>query len=159
MNKLISFISAFIVVACLASCGGNNQSQQSSDLERREAELKKREDSLRIVEQQQTEQRRKQKENTQVKQDVTPQTRTFTTNKSTFDYEEALNYCYTIGYKDGSSSKVHSNPEWSRQIDIKDFEAVWVYLYGVPTSTDEAKEAYDACFEKYMQGHNEAFYQ
>ncbi len=40
----------------------------------------------------------------------------------TFDYEEALNYCYTIGYKDGSSSKVHSNPEWSRQIDIKDFE-------------------------------------
>lgn len=57
MVRLFNYISAFIAVVCLASCNGNNQSQQISDLEKREAELQKREDSLRIVEQQQVEQR------------------------------------------------------------------------------------------------------
>lgn len=132
----------------LASCGGNNQSQQASDLDKREAELQKREDSLRIVERQQEEQR---------KQSKSSAVKTFKTNKGNIPYEKAFDYCYELGYKHGIVSRNNSMPMHSRESDMKNFESMWTGLYGIPTSTEESRKAYEACFENYKKGYDETF--
>ncbi len=152
INKVVSFMLAFVAIICFASCGANNQSQQTSDLDRREAELQKREDSLRIVAQQLEE------ENAKFKQKETKEERTFTTNKGTFSYERTLNHCYTMGYSDGSGARTNTLPQETYQRNLEDFESIWTSVYGVPTSTEEAREAYEASFERYKEGLNEAFY-
>ncbi len=145
MKQPKTFAGLFLAVAlCLASCGNNNQAKQNSELKTEDAELQERIKQL-------------EDENAKLKQNATPAVKTFTTNKGTFNYDEALNYCYTIGYKDGSSARVNSSPQYIRERDMEGFESTWTCLYGVPTSTEEAREAYKACFEKYKQGHNEAF--
>lgn len=151
---------AFVAIICFASCGANNQSQQTSDLDRREAELQKREDSLRIVAQQLEEENAKfkQKETKEEKTSTTKEERTFTTNKGTFSYERTLNHCYTMGYSNGSGARTNTLPQETYQRNLEDFESIWTSVYGVPTSTEEAREAYEASFERYKEGLNEAFY-
>lgn len=168
INKVVSFMLAFVAIICFASCGANNQSQQTSDLDRREAELQKREDSLRIVAQQLEEENAKfkQKETKEEKTSTTKEERTsttkeertFTTNKGTFSYERTLNHCYTMGYSNGSGARTNTLPQETYQRNLEDFESIWTSVYGVSTSTEEAREAYEASFERYKEGLNEAFY-
>lgn len=157
MKQTVTLAGILLAFALsLASCGGNNQSQQASDLDKREAELQKREaelqkreDSLRIVERQQEEQR---------KQSKSSAIKTFKTNKGNIPYEKAYDYCYQLGYKHGILSRNNSMPTYIRENDMKNFESLWTGLYGIPTSTEESRKAYEACFENYKKGYDESFF-
>ena len=120
----------------LASCGGNNQSQQSSDLERREAELQKREDSLRVVEQQQAEK----------------ESNSFTTSLGTFNIERVLNNCYQQGVHNagmyGNPNERIYSPEWRTE---EKFKLFWTHNFGIPNN-DKAQDVFRQGYKRYIQG-------
>ncbi len=124
----------------LASCGGNNQSQQSSDLERREAELQKREDSLRVVEQQQVEK----------------ESNSFTTSLGTFNIERVLNDCYQQGVHNagmfGNPNERIYDPKWRTE---EKFKLFWQNNFGLPNN-EKAKSIYQKGYKRYTEGWDDA---
>lgn len=129
----------------LASCRGNNQSQQSSDLERREAELQKREDSLRVVEQQQAKQQQAEKESN-----------SFTTSLGTLNIESVLNDCYQQGVHNGgmfgNPNEVIYDPEWRTE---EKFKLFWTNNFGIPNN-DKAQDVFRQGYKRYIQGWDNA---
>lgn len=135
MKHIIVVIGVMLtVLTCLTSCEGKKHEQQESET------------SI-----QQPKSNNPNGNNNDVK-------KTFSTNKGTFDLDKALNHAYTLGYQNGVTDKNNSMPSRARQRDIDDYKGLWVMLYGIPTSTEEAEKAYKACREKYLKGLDEAFY-
>lgn len=137
MKQTVTLAGILLAFALsLASCGGNNQSQQSSDLERREAELQKREDSLRVVEQQQAE-----KESNSV-----------TTSFGTFNIERVLNVCYQQGVHNagmyGNPNEMIYSPEWRTE---EKFKLFWTHNFGIPNN-DKAQDVFRQGYKRYIQG-------
>lgn len=138
MKQKMTLAGIFLAAAfCLASCNDNNQAKQNSDLNEQETESQ---------------------ETPQEASQETPQERTFRTNKGDIPYERAVNYCYQLGYEHGNDARTNPSPQYSRSSHMDNFKSLWTGLYGVPTSTEESREAYKACFEEYKRGHDESFY-
>lgn len=131
---LLSLVASFFLV----SCGNNQGNGQNSDVS---------EDT--------------QQQNNEVSSQNSSQSsavETFRTNKGDIPYERAVNYCYQLGYEHGNNSRTNILPQKCREDDMEHFKTMWTGLYGVPTSTEESREAYKACFEEYKRGYDESFY-
>ena len=147
MKQLATIAGIGLALAVyLTSCGGNNQTLPTSELEERIQQLEKENEKI-----------KKEAEETSFRQKK--KSRTFTTNLRTVDYDKALNYAYTLGYEHGSGARTNPMPSYRYEKDMENYKGLWTSLYGVPTSTSEAQEAYKACRERYIKGYNEAFYE
>ena len=153
MEKLVNLILTFIVVLCLASCGGN-QSQQAFDLDKREAELQKREDSLRVVEQQQAEQQ-KERERAEKERERAEET-SFTTSIGRLNIESVLNDCYQQGVHNcgmfGNPNNNIYSPEWRTE---EKFKLFWQNNFGLPNN-EKAKDIYQKGYKRYTEGWDDA---
>jgi|GEM_PF-4719244 len=141
MKQTVTLAGILLAFALsLASCGGNNQSQQASDLDKREAELQKREDSLRVVEQQQAEK----------------ESNSFTTSLGTFNIERVLNNCYQQGVHNagmyGNPNEMIYNPEWRTE---EKFKLFWTHNFGIPNN-DKAQDVFRQGYKRYIQGWDDA---
>lgn len=138
MKKLISFISAFIVVFCFASCGSNNSSQQTSDLERREAEQRKQQETRDAVEKERAEEN------------------SFTTSIGTLDTEKVLSMCYQQGVHNyglfGNPKDPTYDPEWRTE---EKFKLFWQNNFGLPNN-EKAKSIYQKGYKRYTEGWDDA---
>lgn len=154
MKQTVTLAGILLAFALsLASCGGNNQSQQSSDLERREAELQKREDSLRVVEKQQAElQKRVDSLRVVEQQQAEKESNSVTTSFGTFNIERVLNVCYQQGVHNagmyGNPNEMIYNPEWRTE---EKFKLFWTHNFGIPNN-DKAQDVFRQGYKRYIQG-------
>lgn len=158
MRKFFNFIPAFIVVICFASCGGNNKSQQSSDLDRREAELQKREDSLRIVERQQEEQR-KQTELEEHKRQEAEANAWVAPNGTKYDVDKLIKSFYQRGVQLGQHDKTGGTRQikyFSNHGTEDGFKSEFAYNFGIP-SDDRSQEIYNQGLKEYLRGYEDGW--
>lgn len=165
MSKLISIVTTFAVALSLASCGGNNQSQQSSDLDRREAELQKREDSLRIVERQQEEQRKQTELEEQKRQELETEKRRVEANAwvapngTKYDVEKLIKSFYQRGVQLGQHDKTSGTQQikyFSNHGTEVGFKSEFAYNFGIP-SDDRSKEIYNQGLKEYLRGYEDGW--
>ncbi len=140
-NISIKLLSLFISF-CFVSCGN---SQKQVDAQDANDELQERIEQL-------------EQENQKLKQSESSAVKTFKTNKGNIPYERALNYSYQLGYEHGIIARNNTLPNMVRESHMKNFESLWTGLYGIPTSTEESRKAYEASFENYKKGYDETFF-
>lgn len=145
MKKGTNLALTIIAITCLTACGGNNNSQQISELEKREAALKEqesalkeKEDSLRLVEQQKAEEKRK-------------AVNTWTApNGVKWDIDDLMKSWYQVGVKRAQiTAKFKYEGGYGTE---KDYKSQFAHDLGIPTDS-KSKDIYERGLKEYIKGY------
>ena len=148
MKKLISFISAFMVVICIASCGGNNQSQQSSDVERQQEEQRKQAE----LEEQKRQELETEKRRVEANAWVAP-------DGTKYDVDKLIKSFYQRGVQLGQHDKTGGTRQikyFSHHGTEDGFKSEFVYNFGIP-SDDRSQEIYNQGLKEYLRGYEDGW--
>lgn len=139
LNKIFLSLSLFSLILC--SCEESKQQKDARQIQDRqeqsETEKQSNVDNQRIEEQRKIEQ----------------ETNTFNTAKGTFNIDKTINSFYEHGLSLGPLDKSEGLETYGSE-DY--FKIVWLQYYGVP-SNDKAKDVYNRCLQKYLDGYKEGY--